>query len=121
MSRRSERGVSESLQLAVITPALLLCVLGLIQTGVWIHGRQVLHSAASAAAEAESVTGAPVGSGQAAARQVAGGTIVDLEVSVVRSITRVDVTVTGRVPIFFDVGQGQLRAQAASPVEGTTR
>ncbi len=121
MSRRSERGASESLQWAIILPGLLLCVLGLVQTGVWLNGRQVLHSAAAAAAEAESVVGAAPGSGARAAREVAGSTVVDLQVAVVRSAARVDVTVTGRVPIFFDVGQGVLSASAGAAVEGTSR
>lgn len=118
---RSDRGQSESLQWAVIVPALLLCVLGLVQAGVWLHGRQVIHSAAAAAAEAESVVGARPGSGEQAARQVAGAGVVDLAVSVVRSPSRVDVTVTGRVPVFLDVGQGSLRAVAGAAVEGASR
>ncbi len=119
--RRSERGVSESLQWAVITPALLLCVLGLVQTGAWLHGRQVLHAAAAAAAEAEAVLDATPGSGERAARQVAGTTIVRLEVRVTRRSGEVSVTVSGDVPMFFDVGQGRLTATAAAPVEETTR
>ncbi len=121
MSFRSERGASESLQWAVILPALLLCVLGLIQAGIWLNGRQVLHSAAAAAAEAESVLGSSPGSGEQAARRVAGSTVVNLEVSVARSATRVDVVVTGRVPVFFDVGQGSLTAQAGASIEGVSR
>lgn len=113
--------MSESLQWAVILPGLMLCVLGLIQTGVWINGRQVLHSAAAAAAEVEAVLGASPGSGESAARQVAGGTVVDLEVTVVRTAARVEVTVTGRVPVFFDLGQGALSAQAGAALEGTSR
>jgi Flp pilus assembly protein TadG len=121
MVRPTDRGASESLQWALITPALLLSVLGLVQGGVWLHGRQVLHSAAAAAAEAESVRDAPAGSGEGAARRVAGSTVIDLAVSVDRTPTRVVVTVTGRAPLFFEIGQGVLTARAAAPIEVSGR
>ena len=47
----SERGSSESTQWALLIPALMLVVLGTIQAGVWLHGRNVAAQAASAAAE----------------------------------------------------------------------
>ena len=47
---RSERGVSESVQWTLILPALLLCVLGLIQAGIIIYAHLVTQEAANAAA-----------------------------------------------------------------------
>lgn len=35
---RDERGLSESVQHAVIFPVLMLLTLGVIQAGIWIHG-----------------------------------------------------------------------------------
>lgn len=118
---RSARGVSESVQWAVMLPALLLGVLGLIQTGVWLHGRQVVATAAAAAAEAEAVSQAGSGAGERAAVVVAGGSVTNLHVTVVRSTSQVRVVVTGRVPTFFDVGQGEISTQATAPLEVTTR
>ena len=46
----SERGLADSLQWAVLVPALLGLVLGTIQTGIWLHGRTVASDAALAAA-----------------------------------------------------------------------
>ena len=49
---RDQRGLSQSVQYAVIFPALMLTTLGIIQAGVWIHGEDVAQRAANAAADA---------------------------------------------------------------------
>jgi hypothetical protein len=36
---RDERGLSESVQWAVLWPALMLVTLGIIQAGIFLHGR----------------------------------------------------------------------------------
>ncbi|MFZ2166444.1 MAG: TadE/TadG family type IV pilus assembly protein, partial [Propionibacteriaceae bacterium] len=52
-----ERGLSESLSWALIAPALLLVVLGIIEVAIWAHGRDVAGSAAAAGADVGSVRG----------------------------------------------------------------
>lgn len=47
--RRDERGLSESVQFAVVWPLLVLMTLGIIQTGLWLHSRNVAQRAATAA------------------------------------------------------------------------
>ena len=49
--RRTERGLSESVQLAVVWPVLLLLTLGIIQSGVWLHARNVAERATRAAVD----------------------------------------------------------------------
>jgi hypothetical protein len=39
MRARDERGLSESVQWAVLWPALMLLTLGIIQAGIFLHGR----------------------------------------------------------------------------------
>ncbi|MDN5565044.1 MAG: pilus assembly protein, partial [Luteococcus sp.] len=58
-----ERGLSESLQWAVLLPVVMLTVLGIIQSGIWLHGRSVAANAALAGAEAQALSGAGGGTG----------------------------------------------------------
>jgi Flp pilus assembly protein TadG len=46
-----QRGLAASAQLAVAFPLLLLITLGVIQAGVWLHGRNVTQRAAVAAVD----------------------------------------------------------------------
>lgn len=120
--KRSDRGVSESVQWAIILPALLLCVLGLVQAGVVMHGRQVMHTAAAAAADAEAAAGASNGAGAAAARAVAAsGGVKDIAVDVKTTGDLVEVTVSGRVATVVDLGLAEVRAHASAPKERVTR
>ncbi len=119
---RSDRGLSESVQWAVVFPALAVCVLGLIQAGVWLNGVTVVRAAAATVAETEALAGVTAGSGEAAGRRLAherGVEVTSIEIS--STTERIDVRVVGRVPIFFDVGQGSVTGTAAAPRERTTR
>ncbi|MGH3452405.1 MAG: TadE/TadG family type IV pilus assembly protein, partial [Haloechinothrix sp.] len=46
---RDERGTA-ALELALVTPALMLLVLGVLQFGLWHHGQHVVKTAALEAA-----------------------------------------------------------------------
>ncbi len=121
MPRVNERGLSESVQLAVIWPALMLVTLGLIQTGIWLHGRNVAERAATAAVDAargsEGTSAAAEELGVDLAR--AGG-LDEVSVTVVRSATAVSATVTGTAPLIFDLGMADLHETAAAPLERVT-
>jgi Flp pilus assembly protein TadG len=57
--RGDERGLA-TLEVALITPVLLLVVLGLVQFALWYHAEQVVTAAAQeAAAQASLATGSP--------------------------------------------------------------
>ena len=69
VSRGDERGMTESVQIALIWPLLLLVTLGVIQAGIWIHGRQVALRAAVAAVEVASGSAGSSGSGSGSGHQ----------------------------------------------------
>ena len=113
----NERGLAESTQWAVVLPVLLAVVLGLVQTGVWLYGRTVAAQAAGAAADAAALGRAA----EPAARAITSrGGLADVTIRASRDTGTVTVTVSGRVPTFFDLGQGRVSGQAVVPVERVT-
>ncbi len=110
-----------SVQWAVLFPAVMLCTLGIIQAGIWIHGRNVAVEAANTAADISRGSSADDGSARAAAERVAAvGGLSDVTVGIDRGATRVTVTFSGRIPMFFDVGLGAITETAHAPVERAT-
>lgn len=111
----NQRGFSESTQWAVLTPVILLLVLGLVQLGVWLYARTVASQAAATVADlqASGASAADAAGQRVAAR---GGL---QQVSIASSVSNgfVLVTVSGRAPVFFDMGQGQIVEQAVQPLE----
>ena len=66
VDRGGERGLA-TLEVALITPVLLLVVLGLVQFALWYHAEQVVTAAAQeAAAQASLLTGSPTAAQQRA-------------------------------------------------------
>lgn len=119
---RDERGVSDSLQWAILTPLLLLTVLGLIQTGIWLHGRTIATNAAIAAAEDAALLDGTADAARALASGVASdGGLADVSVTVTQGTESARVVVTGRMPTFLDLGQGRVSEQATRPRERVTR
>lgn len=121
VSRVGQRGMTESVQLALIWPLLLLVTLGIIQAGLWVHGRQVALRAATAAAD---VAGGRDGSA-GAARDVALGIarsagLAAVEVEVNSSPTEVRVVVSGRTPALLELPLGRISESAAGPRERVT-
>lgn len=115
---RNERGHSESVQWAMLTPIVMLLLLGAIQVAMAWHGRNTVQHAAAAAAEAESLFRAPAGSGQRAAETIAAaGGVSGVAVRVNRTPDRVHVEVSGRVPLLIDLGMGHVSQRADAPVE----
>lgn len=115
---RDERGYSESVQWAMLTPVILLLFLGAIQVGMLWHGRNTALQAAAAAAEAESVYRATPGVGQRAAESIAAaGGLTGVSVAVARGPQQVDVVVTGAIPVIVDLGMGHVTHHASAPLE----
>lgn len=118
---RDERGLSESVQWAALTPLLLLVILGFVQAGVRLHGQQTAHEAAAAGADRACVVDGSSSDAQSTAGRVAAaGGLTGVSVTVNRTSTWVVVTVEGQAPTFLDVGQGHVREQVAMPVEQVT-
>lgn len=116
--RRSDRGATESLQWTLLVPVVMLSVLGIIQAGVLLHGRDTARQAAMAAAEAQAASGAQSGIAARVGQQVAAaGDLHDVRVSTADRGGFVTVEVTASVAVFFDIGQHQVHAVATVPKE----
>lgn len=111
----SQRGISESTQWALLTPLVMLLTLGLVQLGVWLHARTVAGEAAATVADL--MAAGSLGAAAAGERVASAGGLQQVAISATRDGGLVVVTVTGRVPIFFDVGQGQIAERAVLPAE----
>ncbi len=121
MRQPDERGVSESVQFAVVWPVLMLLTLGILQAGVWLHGRNVAQRAAAAAVDtARGSAGSVTAARDSAADLARRGGLDDVSVDVVRGATEVRVTVTATSPLLLDLGLAELRESAAAPVERVT-
>ena len=118
---RGQRGMSESVQWAVLTPLVLLIVLGLLQGGLWLSGRTVAQQAAAAAAEEAALVAAAPGRAEAMAQRIAAaGGLRDVSVHVARGPAEVRAVVSGRMPTFVDLGQTVVVEGATRPRERVT-
>ena len=121
MLRRDERGLSESVQFAVVWPVLMLVTPGILQAGLWLHGRNVAQRAATAAVDtARGSAGSVAAAREAAADLARSGGLDGVSVDVVRGATDVSATVTAASPLLLDLGLGRLRESAAAPLERVT-
>ncbi|MFT4215982.1 MAG: TadE/TadG family type IV pilus assembly protein [Micropruina sp.] len=118
----SERGAAESTQWALLVPALLLTVLGTIQAGVWLHGRDVAAQAATAAAEHIAWDRGSDSDATAMGWRIAdAGGLVGADVRIERRAGTVRVVVTGQAPLIVDLGLGAVTEHAVMPLERTGR
>lgn len=117
-----ERGLSESVQLSVVFPLLMLLTLGIIQGGLWLHGRNVAHRAATAAVDvARGTQGSQAEAQELAEGLATAGGLRDVTVSVFGSATEVRVVVRASAPVMLDLGLGGLNETAAAPRERVTQ
>ncbi len=116
----SERGIAESTQWALLIPAVMLVLLGTIQAGVWLHGRNVASQAASAVAEQVAWGRGSDGEASAMGRRIgAAGGLTAVDVRVERQPRLVRVVVTAHAPLILDLGLGTVAEHAVMPVERT--
>ena len=121
MRRRDERGLSESVQFAVVWPVLMLVTLGVLQAGLWLHGRNVAQRAAVAAVDtARGSSGSVQAAREAGTALASSGGLDGVRVEVVRGATEVTAVVTAASPLLLDLGLGELRETAAAPRERVT-
>jgi Flp pilus assembly protein TadG len=118
---RDERGLSESVQYAVIFPLLMLVTLGVIQAGIWIHGHSVASRAAAAGVDiARGSTGQAAAARDTATRLANAGGLHDVTVQATRTGATAEVVVTGRAPLILDLGLARITENASAPVERAT-
>jgi Flp pilus assembly protein TadG len=111
----NQRGVSESVQWAVLMPVFLMLILGLVQLGVWLHARTVASQAAATVADLQTWGSADaVGAGR---RVAAEGGLANVSITSDVHEGMVVVTVSASAPLFFDVGQGRVVESAVLPLE----
>jgi TadE-like protein. len=113
----NQRGVAESVQWAILMPALLMLILGLVQTGIWLHGRAVAAATAATIADLRVPGGDPVAAEEAGRRVAASGGLIDVAVEVHADAGLLVVTVTGRPLTFLDFGLTRIQERAVLPVE----
>lgn len=119
--RRDERGLSDSVQLALLWPVLMLVTLGIIQAGVWLHARDVAHRVVSAAVDTARGSAGSVGEAQALGLDLArAGGLQDASLQVSRGPTAVSATVTAASPLLLDLGLGRISESASAPLERLT-
>lgn len=117
----NERGLSESTQWAIVVPTVLTLVLGLVQTGVWLHARSVAAQAAAAAADLRASGPARGAEADQAATAIATrGGLNDVVVATRQDAATVTVTVAGTPPAFFDLGLTRVSERAVLPLERVT-
>ena len=116
--RHSERGLSESVQWALLTATAVALLIGGVQTAIVMHARTVVANAALAGAEAEAVLGGTGAAANDAARTVAARSGLT-KVTVTGSVTpdTVTVSVTTEVPVLLGVGPRHVTRTATIPRE----
>ncbi|MFB9618587.1 TadE/TadG family type IV pilus assembly protein [Brooklawnia cerclae] len=115
----SGRGLSESVQWAVVMPVVLLALFGLVQGGVWLAGRSAVQQAAMAAAEHAAFAGGNAAQARSVAESVAGGSGLQVETVVVQETgTGVRVDVSARVPVVLPGRWSAVEASAFRAKEG---
>lgn len=113
-----DRGLSQSVQWALLTPLIVLMISGIVQAAVVLQAQQVARSAAMAGAEAEAWFDSPAGSGADVAHQTATDSgLKDVTVTVSRNAGVATVTVSGSADLFLDFGQGRISRTAVMPLE----
>jgi Flp pilus assembly protein TadG len=119
---RDERGLSESVQWAVLWPLLMLLTLGIIQAGIFLHGRNVAQRAATAAVDvARGSFGSAADAEHLGESIASSGGLKSISVRVQRTGTTVTADVTAYPPMIFDLDLGRINETAVAPLERVTQ
>ena len=119
---RDERGLSESVQWAVLWPLLMLLTLGIIQAGIFLHGRNVAQRAATAAADvARGSYGSAADAEHLGESIASSGGLKSISVRVQRTGTTVTADVSAYPPMIFDLDLSRINETAVAPLERVTQ
>jgi Flp pilus assembly protein TadG len=122
LAARDERGLSESVQWAILWPLLMLVTLGIIQAGIFLHGRNVAQRAATAAVDAARGSYGTAADAQHIAEAIASsGGLKNISVRVQRTGMTASADVSGDVPMIFDLSLGRITETASAPLERATQ
>ncbi len=115
---RGERGEATT-QLVLVTPAIIVLLLAVVQTALWLHAAQVGTAAASRGVHAAASHGATAADGVAAASSFvtdAGGALTNLPV-VVRGDSFVEARVTVHLARLLPLAPRDVTRVVRAPVE----
>jgi Flp pilus assembly protein TadG len=99
----------------------MLVTLGIIQAGIFLHGRNVAQRAATAAVDSARGSYGSVADAQHLATNIASsGGLKDISVRVQRIGTSVKADVTATAPMIFDLQLGRISETATAPLERVT-
>lgn len=119
---RDERGLSESVQWAILWPLLMLLTLGIIQAGIFLHGRNVAQRAATAAVDAARGSYGTASDADRLGEAIASsGGLKNVSVRVQRTGTTASAEISGNAPMIFDLGLGRITETASAPLERVTQ
>jgi Flp pilus assembly protein TadG len=119
---RDERGLSESVQWAILWPLLMLLTLGIIQAGIFLHGRNVAQRAATAAVDAARGSYGSAADAQHLGESIASsGGLRSISVRVQRTGTTATAEISADAPVIFDLGIGLISETAVAPLERVTQ
>ena len=121
---RDDRGSTSLVTLVLMVPALFLCILTVVQFGLWYHASHVAQAAAQEGARAARLMDGSGGAGESRARemirQLGSSLIVDPEVNAHRDPggnARVEVSGYAASILSFLDGRLRVRAVSEGPVE----
>ena len=98
---RDERGLSDSVQWAILWPLVMLLSLGIIQAGIFLHGRNVAQRAATAAVDAARGSYGTAADAQHLGEAIASsGGLEDVSVRVQRTATTASADVSGATEVY---------------------
>jgi Flp pilus assembly protein TadG len=119
---RDERGLSESVQWAILWPLLMLLTLGIIQAGIFLHGRNVAQRAATAAVDAARGSYGSAADAEHLGESIASsGGLRDISIRVRPTGTTITADVSGNAPMIFDLDLGRINETAVAPLERVTQ
>jgi Flp pilus assembly protein TadG len=99
----------------------MLLTLGIIQAGIFLHGRNVAQRAATAAVDAARGSYGSTAAAEHLATNIASsGGLKNISVRVQRTATTVNADVSAYSPMIFDLRLGRINEIATAPVERVT-
>lgn len=116
---RASKGI-ETLQAAIITPALLIVFFSMIQGVLYLQGVNLAQGAANAAVDSARLYDSNAAAGISSGKQTAersGASLKDVQVNVTRDNTTVRATVTADVPTIIPGMRTHVERSASGPVE----
>ncbi len=117
--RRDARGLSDSVQIAVLIPLLTLLLFGLIDFALLMHAQSAANEAARAGAEAQALLNADPGIGRKVATDIGEDAgLKNISVSTTEANGLVTVKIEAIAPIPFP-NEMKIQAQSSMPLEGS--